>query len=252
MDGFALAARFSLATNRRNFCGPTGAEATLYRAITEGSGRAATEDALARFEALYPYLAALGRRHGRDPFDLDVVEAYWIGNPLLDAFGRAEFRPILDALVERGLPRFVARELDDALPEGAIPHHVFHVAFVGVGAVTGHVPTTLPNLEACRPAWATVTEVGARSLRVEGPVLALKNGRLTLDRKETRSAEYDPKVVPDLHEGDVVALHWGWTALRLAPEQHRHLVEYTERSLSAANAALRPGLAAPERSAATG
>jgi hypothetical protein len=252
MDGFALAARFSLATNRRNFCGPAEAEPTLYRAITEGSGRRETEAALARFEALYPYLEALGRRHGRDPFAFDVVEAYWIGNPLLDAFGRAEFRPILDALVSRGLPRFVARELDEALPEAAIPHHVFHVAFVGVGAVTGHVPTTLPNLEACRPAWATVTELGPHSLRVEGPVLALENGRLTLDRVEARSAEYDPRVVPDLREGDVVALHWGWTALRLTEEQHRRLVAYTGRSLAAANAALRLGRAASAQPGATG
>jgi hypothetical protein len=241
MEGFELAARFSLATNRRRFCGPDDAEAALYRAVTEGTGRAAAEAALARFEALYPYLAAIARKHGLEPFDREVVEAYWIGNRLLDGFTRAEFEGILAELVRRGLPQFLARELSTALPPEPVPHHVFHVAFVGVGNVTGHVETNLPNMEACRPGWAAVRAVGATTLDVEGPVLTATGGELALGGPRRRSVEFDRRANPAVAVGDEVALHWGWTALALDPEQRRALERYTRRSLKDANAARRSG-----------
>jgi hypothetical protein len=239
MDGFRLAARFSLATNRLNYCGPADAEPVLYRAITDGSGRADAEAALARFEALYPYLEAIAAKHGRAPFDTEVVEAYWIGNALLDAFDRRDFERILASLARRGLPPFVAQELANGLPDRPIPHHVFHVAYVGVGSVTGRVETTVPNAEACRPAWAEVRAVGADRLEVRQPALETTPEGLALGAERDRSVAYDPRMLPALGVGDSVAVHWGWAAVRLDPAQRRRLEEYTLRSLAAANAAHR-------------
>ncbi len=172
MDGLSLCARFSLATNHLQFCGPADAEPTLFRAITGEADRDVVRAALVRFEALYPYLEAIGQRHGLDPFDERVVEAYWIGNELLDPFGPEEFRRLLAALGRRGLPRSTTERLLAHLPKRPIPHHAFHVAFVGVGEVTGHVETTIANMESCRPAEAVVVakepeflEVDRRSLR---------------------------------------------------------------------------------------
>ncbi len=240
MEGFQLAARFSLATNRLQFCGPADAEPTLYRAIVDGSGRAEAEAALAKFEALYPYLEAIAERHGLRPFDREVVEAYWIGNRLLDAFDRERFVPILRALQRRGLPAFVAREREANLPEGALPHHLFHVAFVGAGAVTGHVETTLANLEACRPALAEVREIRHDRLEVRQPALVLRDGAVALGEPASRSVAYDPRMLPGLAVGDRVAVHWGWAATGLEVEQAGALQRYTERSLQAANRAPPP------------
>ncbi|EQD60938.1 hypothetical protein B2A_03425, partial [mine drainage metagenome] len=92
MDGVELGARFSLATSRLQYCGPDGADRTLYRAISEPAARPAARAALARFEALMPYLETIARAHGLDPFDERVTEAYWIGNDLLDGLGRPELR----------------------------------------------------------------------------------------------------------------------------------------------------------------
>ncbi len=242
MDGFELAARFSIVTNRRSFCGPADAEPTLYRAITESTGQVEVEGMLSRFEALYPYLEAIARKHGLRPFDREVVEAYWIGNPRLDAFDRADFGRILDALVRRGLPGFVARELAAALPDRPIPHHLFHVGFVGVGAVTGHVPTTLANMESCRPAAAEVTAIGPDRLEVRGPVLTMRDGALALGGDRDRSVTYEPRAFPGLAVGDAIAVHWDWAAVRLTPEMHRRLNEYTDRALGAIRSA-RPAAA---------
>ncbi|MGP8078285.1 MAG: DUF6390 family protein [Thermoplasmata archaeon] len=242
MDGVQLGARFSIATNRLNYCGPADAEPTLYGAIRSDAGGAAARRALGGFEALMPYLEAIGKKHGLDPFDAPVVEAYWLGNSLLDAFDRDDFRSLLNALTQRGLPRSVADHLAAHLPKAPIPHHMFHVAFVGVGAVTGHVPTTLANVESCRPAWATVLErLPGGSLRVARPSLAVDRGRLVLGPAAPQEVRYDPEVVPEAVPGREVALHWGWPALTLTPAQSEALRQYTRRSLDAANEAL-PGL----------
>jgi Family of unknown function (DUF6390) len=238
MDGLSLAARFSLATNRLSYCGPAEAEPLLYRAIVDGRGTPECRRALEGFEALLPYLKAIGAKHGLDPFDERVVEAYWLGNELLDGFRREEFRVLLDALHRRGLPRSVADRLAAHLPAEPIPHHVFHVAFVGVGAVTGHVETTLPNLEACRPAWGTITERGASKLQVVRPTLRVEGGRLLAGPEATGEFAYDPRVVPDAHPGGPVVLHWGWPALTPTAAQLDAVREYTRRSLAAANDAL--------------
>ncbi|HTT72994.1 MAG TPA: DUF6390 family protein [Thermoplasmata archaeon] len=237
MDGVSLCARFSLATSRLAYCGPKGADATLYRAATRGEGTDAARAALLRFEALAPYLELIAERTGRDPLDAEVVEAYWIGNALLDRFGRPEFVDLLDRLVRRGLPRPLADRLAAHLPRAPIPHHAFHVLFVGVGNVTGHVPTTVANMEACRPSWGQVVDTAPGELTVRGPGLAPRDGRLGLVGERERRLPHDPALVGAVRPGDWVAHHWGLPGLVLSEPRRTALERYTERSIAAANEA---------------
>lgn len=237
MDGVPLAARFSIATNRLRYCGPAEAAPDLYRAITDGTSLEAAARHLSRFEALYPYLEAIGRRHGLSPFSREVVEAYWIGNRLLDPFGPEEFRAILGSLAHRGLPPVIARELSEALPPRPIPHHAFHVAFVGVGAVTGHVPTTVANIESCRPVPATVTAVRADSLTVETTPWELGPEGLRTGASRRQDVAFDRRCLPSTEAGASVALHWGWAAAELTAEERRRLESFTAESLRQANQA---------------
>ena len=238
MKGVQLAARFSLATNRLKYCGPADAEPSLYRAIVEGRDFEAAARALEKFEALEPYLRAIAGKHGLDLFDYSVIEAYWIGNDLLDAFDRDDFRRLLGDLTRRGLPPSFADRLSARLPAHPIPHHAFHVTFVGVGMVTGLVETTLPNMEACRPAAARVLETDSDALLVEHPVLAVADGQLGFGPPVRERVRYDPRLLPTIRAGDSVALHWSWPAHVLDATQERNLREYTARSLAASNEAL--------------
>ncbi|MCI4343118.1 MAG: DUF6390 family protein [Thermoplasmata archaeon] len=240
MNGVQLGARFSLATNRLQYCGPADAEPLLYRAITSDSGHAEAARALSGFEALMPYLEMIAEKHGRKPFDAEVVEAYWVGNPLLDAFEREDFARLLSALVRRGLPRSMAERLAGRLPSRPLPHHLFHVAFVGVGNVTGHVPTTLVNMEACRPAWAEVVDATDEHLLVRGPTLVRDQERVAWGPVVDRELSYDPQVIDHPRAGDSVAIHWGWPALRLSPTQRAALERYSRLALDQANEAFVP------------
>lgn len=238
MNGVQLGARFSIATNRLRFCGPDEAEPLLFRAIVEGRDIQAAGGALLKFEALEPYLTAIAEKNGRNPLDHEVAEAYWIGNELLDDFTRDDFRRILERLRRKGLPGPVARTLADHLPKRPIPHHMFHVAYVGVGSVTGHVETTLDNMDKCRPSWARVVRADGANLYVERPGLALEAGRLAIGLTRAHKFPFDPRILPGVHEGDWVAIHWDWPAMVLETEDLAHLQEYTRRSLDAANEAL--------------
>ncbi|MGA7924312.1 MAG: DUF6390 family protein [Thermoplasmata archaeon] len=238
MDGVPLAARFSIATNRLRFCGPDEAEPFLYRAIVSDRGDPEARRALEAFEALMPYLRAIGHKHGLDPFDRRVVEAYWIGNELLDDFGPEDFRALLEDLHHRGLPRSFVGHLTEHLTIHPLPHHMFHVAFVGVGAVTGHVATTLANVEACRPAWATVLGRDPNTLSIRRPNLRIRAGRLTWGGETEAKVRYDSRALPTVKEGSSVVVHWGWPALVLTSEQEGCLRTYTQRSLDEANRVL--------------
>jgi hypothetical protein len=238
MDGVALCARFSIATNRLAYCGPSDAEPALYQAVVTGRGSDRAREALARFEALMPYLEAIGSANGRDPFDREVVEAYWLGNPLLEAVDRPRFLRLLEALTRRGLPPSVARRLAAHLPPVPVAHHAFHVAYVGVGAVTGHVPTTVPNIESCRPAWADVVAVRPAELDLVGPSVRAAGPRLELTGAVRRTVRYDAKALADVRVGSRVAVHWSWPALVLAEPELGELERWTRRSFAVANEAL--------------
>lgn len=237
MDGIALGARFSLATNRLGYCGPDTAEPLLYGAITRGANLEAAGKALLRFEALAPYLEAIAAKHGRKPLDREVVEAYWIGNSLLDPFTREDFVGILESLVCRGLPRRMANRLADRLPSHPFPHHAFHVAYVGVGNVTGHVATTLANMEACRPALAEVEAVAGDVLVISKPSLREDGGRIEFGDRERTESRFDAQVLPGIRPGARVALHWGWPAMELSTEQAFALEHYSQRAWAMANEA---------------
>ena len=235
MDGVQLCARFSLATNRLDFCGPAGAHETLYRAVTTSRDLVQARRDLAQFEALMPYLETIGQKHGLDPFDYRVVEAYWIGNALLDSFTPRDFGDLLDRLVRRGLPRSLAQRLRDHLPARPLPHHAFHVSFVGVGNVTGHVETTLANMESCRPGFGTVASVVGSTITMTAPALELHQGRLRLSSPKTETTAFDLRLLGEVGPGDPVASHWHTPAVRLEPHQFAALARYTQLSLEAAS-----------------
>jgi hypothetical protein len=235
MKGIELGARFSLATSRLHYCGAEGADRVLYEALVRGRDLEGAAGVLRSFEALMPYLEAIALHTGGDPFDPDVVEAYWIGGEALRGFTREEFRGLLDRLVKRGLPRSVALRLAERLPASPVPHHLFHVSFVGVGEVTGHVETTLANMQACRPGWAEVREVQGDRLSISEPQLELEEEGYRIGPPVVREVVYDPALVPGVRPGKSVALHWDWPVGVLSDEQLTRLKSASERSLEAAN-----------------
>ncbi|MFH1173711.1 MAG: DUF6390 family protein [archaeon] len=229
MDGLELAVRFSYITNQLQFCGPSCATEQFLAFVRLKKHPEQVEASLKKFEALYPYLQVIAEKTGKHFTDYDVVEAYWIGNALLEKFTDEDMKDIIRRLVKRGMLASHANYLIEHLPTGLLPHHLANVLYVGVGKVTGSVETTLQNMDNCRPAWGRVLEVLKDKIIVAVQPLK-KEKAYFLGEEETRTALYHPDLLAP-RVGDVVALHWGFACMILDKKQQQSLQAYTQRLL---------------------
>lgn len=225
MEGSRLCCRYSLVTNELGYCGPRGAAESLRKSILgediDVSGL------LFRFEALYPYLEIIAKKHGLDPFDEKVVEAYWTGNELSEGFKEKELNELVDLLRARGLPQSMCDKLLENPPNSMPFTHNFHVFYVGVGNVTGSVPTTVANMDKCRISCGHVEKVGENFAIVSRKQLLPD---LSLSEFKEDKIEFDPGLL-SIKEGDHVSIHWARAMQVLNPAQVENLDKLTHQVL---------------------
>jgi hypothetical protein len=95
-SGTALATRYSYPPNSFALCGPNR-QADLSWYARNQKPDLGTEEIIAQFATLYPYLLLIAGENGRkNPFDARIVEAYWTGNALLAAVSPRRFVRYLD------------------------------------------------------------------------------------------------------------------------------------------------------------
>ena len=83
MQGVLACAQYAFPPNNLQYCGPLTA-ATMHNYLSVDLAEPELRDILEQFETLYPYLACIAEANNiPDPFDMRVIEAYWIGNDLL-------------------------------------------------------------------------------------------------------------------------------------------------------------------------
>jgi hypothetical protein len=233
-------ARFAYPPNALGLCGPDAPRELLERADAAAADGGLRELAL-QFEGAWPYLELIAHAHGiADPLDLHVVEAYWIGNDLLDGIPPGA---IGEDLVARfgpaaGRERRRIEELASAAPR---PHHDFHVLCVypWVGLLrSAAAGSALHVLDRCRIRWGRVTGVDGATASVRSRELVWDGDRLALGalREEVvRIAEDGYALDRRIQVGDTVALHWDWACARLTDRQERALRSETARQLAFAN-----------------
>jgi hypothetical protein len=246
-EGALLAARFSVMPNRLGYCGPEENRAML-QYLADGHSDRGLEQILGRFAGAFPYYSFIAAANGiADPFDVRVIEAYWIGNALLARVEAADLRRHLEERFTRRFPvRLLASVLGQA-PAGARPHHNFHVFSMPIR--TGHreTPHSLATMDACRVSWGRVVADHGDSLALERRPLALEGDDLVLGGAAPFAAlrRLDGAPLIEALPGDVVAVHWGCACHRLTPAQHRYLASYTRLHLALANRSRRGAALAP-------
>ncbi len=229
--------RYGFMPNRLSYCGPVGDNRLLFDYGVAGFSDGGLTPLLKRFTGALPYLQLIARANAiPDPFDARVVEAYWLGNELLE---HVEVRQLYDAMLDRFGKQLQGRTRDLVLgkaPAGARPHHSFHV--LDVHSLVGEMDSTLGTLEACRISWGRVLRVEAGELVVERQPLILNARKLGLGPAgEARFArQIDGRGFADTAAvGDWVSLHWGWVCEVLTPRQRANLERYTLHHLAIAN-----------------
>lgn len=252
LDGAQLFVRYAYPPNSRGSCGPPDSDALLHY----GQNRV-TDQGLAQlargFAGAWPYLELIAATSGiADALDRRVVEAYWVGNPLLRSVGVSDMG---NSMEDRFRARTGSRfgHLADDVIAGGVPHHSFHVfdVYPWLGLLTDarRFSTALEVLDRCRIRWGRVVSLMGDEAVVRSAPLVWDGVQLALGDPCTETVRYavaGSGFIDDLVVGDVVSLHWDWICDRLTTRQLQQLQYYTDRHLRIANAGvLTRGTAVP-------
>lgn len=233
-------ARYAYPPNELGYCGPDAA-AQLLEQVQAGAADGDLRRLLQGFEGAWPYLELIASANGiADPLDDRVVSAYWVGNPLLDRVGP---RLLAGSLEERFRSRagVVWPRLVAPVPEGAVPHHSFHVfgIYPWLGLLReGRLDEPLRVLDRCRIRWGRVCSVGEGTAVVRSRPLVWDGRRLGLGEAvdepvRARTGRPGPDGSP--RPGSWCSLHWDWVCEELDAASLARLRRYTLGQLAVVN-----------------
>lgn len=243
MDGLLRCSRYAFGPNRLHYCGPD-ANRELLSYIEQEEADFGLTAMLQKFQTMYPYLRLIAEsNHIRNVFDDRVVEAYWLGNDLLDHVGHRVFYTHLrdDHHLGKRLGMNAMDILGQKVVQGAVPHHSFHVIDIWRQTGLQDRDVTLENMDSCRISWGTVTKVDGPNITVVTEPLIIRDGKLALGEvitsKVTRSlgAEAD---IESLKIGDIITIHWGVPCEVVTKKQAAELRRRTLSHIALANQTL--------------
>ncbi len=238
-SGAQLFARYAYPPNELGYCGPADASVLLRR--DAGADLDIARHAR-QFEGAWAYLELIAQHAAiGDPLDERVVEAYWVGNDLLDLLP----------------PDDVARELQQRLPPqpGAAffaghAHHGYQVfavyPWVGLLArsrASGAVAQAVRILDQCRIRWGEVRGIDGEHAVVACRPLRYGDGELELggpieQRVAISSGGRSLLPAAELAAGAQIAMHWDWACDVLDDAQVARLARHTADQLACANEVL--------------
>jgi hypothetical protein len=234
VSGATVFARYAYPPNALGYCGPADASLLIPDAAPDADERIARQ--ARQFEGAWPYLEIIADANGvADPLDARVVEAYWLGNDLLDAVDP-------NVLVAQLQQRFLGQAGASWTP--GCPHHSFHVfavyPWVGLLARGARNDVALSVLDQCRIRPGEVLAVDGPRVRVRSRPLVLDAGRLALGAPCEQSAAWTVDgraMLASIRTGDTVALHWDWVCDVLTPQQTAQLIARNAAQLDRTNTA---------------
>ena len=238
MSGPKIAAIYGLIPNRLGFCGPR--QELLKKFITGKTSIPEIIPTLEKFEAAYEYYRLIARKNKiKSPFNKKVVEAYWLGNNLLDKITANDLRAlIMERFCKPGLlSKKEAKKRADMIPAGSKPHHSFHVLVLG--SITGSVDFTgnTKLKDTCRVGWGRVikkSKIKNQKSKITVIYRPLSGKKiLQFGQPIKKEVIWDKEILPLIEAGDWVSFHWNHAMQKLNEENIINLHKYTQNTLDA-------------------
>lgn len=238
--GLILCSRFAYPPNALSLCGPNK-KIDLNWYATSGNIDQGEVEILTQFSTLYPYLRLIAQENKlNDPFDKRVVEAYWLGNDLLNNIKTKHLGNHLfdDLLLKKKLTRKQQSILQKKLCANILPCHAFHV--LNIYKRTGNLNDlyTLQTMDACLINYGKVIKILSDSMIIKTQPLVLLQEKVVFGPVRQRSIIFQGKkdcMVNSVEAGDFVSCHWGYFCNKLTQRQLQNLMYYSNIALSMAN-----------------
>jgi len=239
-QGVLRCARYAFMPNRLSFCGPDKNKDLFEYCCGEETDRG-LNIILKEFQTLYPYLKFIAENnHIKDAFDKRVVEAYWIGNELLEDISRSKiYYHLLDDLkLKKKLSKKKLSKISEGIKLGFKPHHSYHV--LGVWKQNQYLNSlqVLTSVDLCRISWGVVKKINKSDLDVEYAPLILEENKLRLGKEVIKKINYkisDKNFIKNIKIKDWISFHWGFACEVLNNSQIKNLKKYTEEGIILAN-----------------
>ncbi|MFC1700912.1 DUF6390 family protein [Patescibacteria group bacterium] len=219
--GILRCARYSFMPNNLSLCGPNKNK-DLFEYCREQKIDKGLEEILKKFQTLYPYLKLIARCSNiKNPFDEKVIEAYWIGNRLLENITKIR---LYNHLIDNHKKKAINK-----ISLGAKPHHSFHVLNVW------NKIDDLSLADLCKISWGKIVKIDGSYLEVKYRPLVFENNRLKLgeliNHKVLREIN-NSSFMDDFQIGQWVSFHWNFVCEILNDIQVKNLEKYTKESIS--------------------
>ncbi|MEI8096764.1 MAG: DUF6390 family protein [Candidatus Moraniibacteriota bacterium] len=239
-DGVLRCSRYAFGPNRLHYCGPD-ANREIFSYINESITDVGLTALLKKFETLYPYLRLIAEANAlTDPFHEKVVEAYWLGNQLLENVSKKQLYKNLvdDHSMKKRLTMKAFGIISDKIGGEALPHHSFHVLNIWKNTGTSLDEQIIESMRECIVSWGTVTKVAGPAMTVSTQPFIYETNHFCLGEPIYRIV-YRPFDTSDNFEdvkvGDIITLHWGVPCEIISPTQAKVLEHYTKQSIALAN-----------------
>lgn len=243
MEGIMRCSRYSFGPNRLHYCGPDSNK-ELHDLIESGESNIGLSHLLKQFKTLFPYLKQIAGANGiKDAFDTRVVEAYWLGNELLDKVNERNLYNFLvdDLHVKDKIKNKEFNWLTEKIERGAVPHHSFHVFNIWQQEGHNDLLSDLTRMDECRISSGVVTEVKGSEIKVSTEPLIYENRKFALgpviSKTLTRQleSEYD---IEQIKPGQIVSIHWSVPCEVITSKQAETLRKYTLKNIAFSNLTL--------------
>lgn len=186
---------------------------------------------LEKFIVLNPYLETISKLAGLNKFSYKVVEAYWLGNGVLNKAKKEDYLDLLKHFSKQGVPEWLIDELKEKVPENFIPLHLFQVLYIGVGKASGSVPYNMETINNCMVRWGKVKKIKAGKLYLALNSLKRSDKKIVLTSKNI-SFKYRDDFLPGLKVGATVAVHWKQVVKVLDKKEEKNLEFWTKKVLT--------------------
>jgi len=185
-------ARYAYAPFKLGYCGPRNVSKLNKEVIKRFSGM----DGIA-----YEYIKLIAEKNNLKPLDYDVVEAYWLGNNLLENISTDDLKQMFRKSYSWNT---IILRRSELIPQGCKPFHNFHVLYFPSG-VTGRVNI---NKKFCMIL----------------PAKVINEGLVELLDGEVRKINVNFEKVK---KGDIVSVHYNTIVQKLDSEMLQNLNNYT-------------------------
>ncbi|MBN2066943.1 MAG: hypothetical protein JW744_00565 [Candidatus Diapherotrites archaeon] len=229
LDALRKACLYSLPPNQLGYCGPKQSWQSFQEFLSTPSDALVpkTKGLLSEFYAMFPYLELIAEANSLEPFSQEVIEAYWVGNSLLENIPHSKTQETILSFAKHGMPKSIAERKASGLPQGLLPHHSMHVLYVNF--INPDVKPLVQNLSSCLIQWAEVKSLSKKGVEVKGIELISESGELKLREKiKTVQNQFSLGLKPK----DLITVHWNSAIESISKDSLKNLKKFTDRTLA--------------------